>query len=71
MSREAELEKEGISLLGNQNVKYPEQYAPEILETFLCKIQLSGVYESLSDHRTAGFCNDHYIICSGGENGGE
>ena len=27
MSREAELEKEGISLLGNQNVKYPDQYA--------------------------------------------
>ena len=37
MSREAELEKEGISLLGNQNVKYPDQYAPEILETFLNK----------------------------------
>ena len=37
MSREAELEKEGISLLGNQKVKYPDQYAPEILETFLNK----------------------------------
>ena len=37
MSREAKLEKEGISLLGNQNVKYPDQYAPEILETFLNK----------------------------------
>ena len=35
------------------------------------EIQLSGVYESLSDHRTAGFCNDHNILCSGRKNGGE
>ena len=50
MSREAELEKEGISLLGNQNVKYPDQYAPEILETFLNKhpvsLQISLQYSS-------------------------
>ncbi len=37
MSREAELQKEGVRLAGNQNVKYPDQYAPEILETFLNK----------------------------------
>ena len=45
MSRE-NLEKEGITLLGNQKVKYPDNYAPEVLETFeqapgqrlLCKI---------------------------------
>lgn len=34
MSREAELEKEGISLLGNQNVKYPDQYAPRFWKHF-------------------------------------
>ena len=36
MSRE-NLEKEGITLLGNQNVRYPDNYAPEVLETFLNK----------------------------------
>ena len=36
MSRE-NLEKEGISLLGNNNVKYPDNYAPDILESFLNK----------------------------------
>ena len=36
MSRE-NLEKEGITLLGNQKVKYPDDYAPEVLETFLNK----------------------------------
>ena len=36
MSRE-NLEKEGITLLGNQKVKYPDDYAPEVLETFLKK----------------------------------
>lgn len=28
---------EGLSLLGNQNVKYPDSYAPEILEAFTNK----------------------------------
>ena len=36
MSRE-NLEKEGITLLGNQKVKYSDNYAPEVLETFLNK----------------------------------
>ena len=27
-------ELEGVSLLGNQGVKYPTDYAPELLETF-------------------------------------
>ena len=77
MSREAELEKEGISLLGNQNVKYPDQYAPEILETFLNKHPGNDYFvkfncpEFTSLCPITGHCNDHYIICSGGENGGE
>jgi len=29
-----EKSQEGISLLGNQQVKYPEEYDPELLETF-------------------------------------
>lgn len=32
-----EKELEGISLLGNQNVKYPDDYNPGLLETFLNK----------------------------------
>ncbi len=30
-------ELDGVSLLGNTGVKYPEQYAPDILETFVNK----------------------------------
>lgn len=30
-------ELEGVTLLGNQGVKYPVQYAPEVLETFVNK----------------------------------
>ena len=36
MSREKE-EMGDISLLGNQGVKYPMDYAPEVLETFINK----------------------------------
>ena len=32
-------EKQGITLLGNQGTKYPSDYAPEILETFINKHQ--------------------------------
>ncbi len=30
-------ELEGVTLLGNQGTKYPSDYAPDILETFLNK----------------------------------
>ena len=36
MSRQQE-EMGSISLLGNQGVKYPSDYAPEVLETFINK----------------------------------
>ena len=32
-------EKENLSLLGNKNTKYPDNYAPEMLETFENKHQ--------------------------------
>ena len=35
MTGRNEKETEGISLLGNQKVKYPDDYAPEMLETFV------------------------------------
>ena len=34
MSGRAKEELEGVSLLGNQKVRYPTDYAPELLETF-------------------------------------
>ena len=34
MSGRAKEELEGVSLLGNQKVSYPTDYAPEMLETF-------------------------------------
>ena len=30
-------EKQGITLLGNQKTKYPDDYAPQVLETFVNK----------------------------------
>lgn len=32
-------EKQGITLLGNQKTKYPDDYAPHVLETFVNKHQ--------------------------------
>ena len=37
MSGRSLSETEGISLLGNQGTKYPDNYAPEVLETFINK----------------------------------
>lgn len=39
MTGRNEKEKEGITLLGNQGTKYPDDYAPELLETFINKHQ--------------------------------
>ena len=30
-------ELDGVSLLGNTGVKYPDQYSPQVLETFINK----------------------------------
>ena len=37
MSGREGAELDGVTLLGNQGTKYPQDYAPEILETFLNK----------------------------------
>ena len=39
MSTRKEEELSGLSLLGNQKVRYPSDYAPDILETFINKHQ--------------------------------
>lgn len=39
MSGRSKEETNGITLLGNQGTKYPDDYAPEVLETFVNKHQ--------------------------------
>ena len=39
-------ELKGVSLLGNQNTKYPDTYAPEILESFPNKNPKSEAWTS-------------------------
>lgn len=39
MSGRSKEETEGVTLLGNQKVKYADNYAPEVLETFINKHQ--------------------------------
>ena len=43
MSREKE-ELQGVTLLGNQKTKYPQDYAPEMLETFINKHQENNYF---------------------------
>ena len=51
MSGRKSQELEGITLLGNQKTKYPDDYAPEVLETFENKHQNSQVYVRSQDSR--------------------
>ena len=62
-------ETAGVSLLGNQNVRYPDDYAPEVLETFMNKHPGNDYF--VSDHRATGFCNDYYFLCTGRTDGRE
>lgn len=39
MSGRSREETDGITLLGSQGIKYPDNYAPEVLETFVNKHQ--------------------------------
>ena len=55
MSRE-NLEKEGITLLGNQKVKYPDNYAPEVLETFLNKLPDNDYFVKLNCPELTSLC---------------
>ena len=67
MTGRSKEETAGVSLLGNQNVRYPDDYAPEVLETFVNKHPENDYFVKfncpeftslMSDHRAAGFCND-------------
>ena len=37
MAGRSKEETQGVTLLGNQGTKYPDNYAPEVLETFVNK----------------------------------
>ena len=39
MTGRSKEETENITLLGNQKTKYPDDYAPDVLETFINKHQ--------------------------------
>lgn len=80
MEGRTESEKQGISLLGNQGTKYPQDYAPEVLETFVNKHQDNDYFVKfncpeftslVSDYRTAGFCDRNHFLCAGCAHGGE
>ena len=43
MSGRNKEELNGVTLLGNQGTKYPMDYAPEMLETFVNKHQDGGI----------------------------
>ena len=70
MSGRTNVELGGITLLGNQQTKYPDDYAPEVLETFPNKHPENG-QKSKEKSRSRG---DHpadigsHCTVSGGRN---
>ena len=64
-------ENKNLTLLGNQKTKYPQNYAPEILETFENKhpdhdyfVKFNcPEFTSLSHHRTTGFRQYYHFLC--------
>lgn len=48
MSGRSKEETEGVNLLGNQKVKYADNYAPEVLETFINKHQDNDYLSNLT-----------------------
>ena len=57
MSREKE-ELQGVTLLGNQKTKYPQDYAPEMLETFINKHQDHDYFVKFNCPEFTTFVND-------------
>lgn len=48
MSGRSKEETEGVTLLGNQKVKYADNYAPEVLETFINNIRTMTILSNLT-----------------------
>lgn len=73
MTGRSKEETENITLLGNQKTKYPDDYAPDVLENFINKHQDNDYFVKfncpeftslVSYNRTARLCHYHYILCT-------
>lgn len=67
-------QEKSITLLGNQGTKYPQDYAPEVLETFVNKHPDNDYFVKFNCPEFTslcpitgqpGFCNDHDIVRTG------
>ena len=52
MAGRSKEETQGVTLLGNQGTKYPDNYAPEVLETFVNKHPDNDYFVKLQVSRT-------------------
>ena len=66
--------RENLTLLGNQQTKYPDNYAPEVLETFENKHQENDYFVKFNCPEFTSlcpitgqpdFCNDLHFLHSG------
>lgn len=72
-------QEKSITLLGNQGTKYPQDYAPEVLETFVNKHPDNDYFvkfncpefTSLCPITGQPVCIDHDIVRTGRTNGRE
>ena len=80
MEGRTESEKQGISLLGNQGTKYPQDYAPEVLETFVNKHQDNDYFVKFNCPEFTSLCpitgqpdfaGNPYQLFAGCEDGGK
>ena len=73
-----EADLNGITQLGNQQTKYPQDYDPKVLETFpnkhpdndyIVKIQLPRIHKLVPDDGTARFCDHLHFLRPGRDHG--
>ena len=71
--------KDELTLLGNKKTVYKQDYAPEVLESFVNKHPENDYwvrfncpeFTSLADYGAAGFCGNPYQLPAGCEDGGK
>ena len=79
MSGRTKKELEGVSLLGNRKVSYPDDYAPELLETFPNKHTENDYFVKFNCPEFTSLCpmtgqpdfDDIHILRAGRAHGGE
>ena len=67
MTGRSKEETENITLLGNQKTKYPDDYAPEVLETFINKHQDNDYFVKFNCPEFTSLCpiTGHKLVNSG------